>query len=61
MNHLLEAFDQSGPHIDEEHEAVCKVLLDQLHRSLDEIEADRLASEEIGVELRAITRRIQAI
>lgn len=61
MDNLLEAFDKSGPHTEEDYEAVCQILLDQLRRNLDQIEADRHDSEKIGAEMRAITRRIQAL
>ena len=58
---LIESLERDEPRTEEEYEAAAKVLLTHLHRTLDQIEADRRASDEIGAEMRAITERIRAI
>lgn len=58
---LLNSLQRDEPHTDEEYEAVCKVLLEQLKRTLDTSEEDWRDIRRLRDESRATIERIRAI
>ena len=58
---LLESFGKSEPHTDEEYEVVCRVLLEEIKRSLDGAEEDHREIRRLREETRAAIERIQTM